>query len=142
MHSIGARVQPPTTSILPSETTKCDAAWMERTAGTDGSVDLRAERMGAGYVVGTDLVPLMTLLIRVGGSTGYDQSRSCQSVPASVGCSSVFWPPHSPACVCRLSSGPGLLEILHKWGKHDYHPRLREIVHFDVICPLLIELQQ
>ena len=30
-------------------------------------LDLRAELMGAGYVVGADPVPLMTLSIRVGG---------------------------------------------------------------------------
>ena len=85
----------------------------------------------------------MTLSIRVGGATGYNKSRSCQSAPASAGCSSVFWPPHSPACVCRLSSGPALvLVILCKWGKHHYHPRPSKIVLFDVICPLLIELRQ
>ena len=35
-----------------------------------------------------------------------------------------------------------VLEILHKWGKHDHHPRPREIVHVDAICPPLIELRQ
>ena len=42
--------------------------WEGLGAGTDGSVDLRAERMGAGYAVGTDPVPLMPLSIRVGGA--------------------------------------------------------------------------
>ena len=41
--------------------------WEGLVAGTDGSVDLRAERKGAGYVVRTDPVPLMTLSIQVGG---------------------------------------------------------------------------
>ena len=35
-----------------------------------------------------------------------------------------------------------VLEILREWGKHDYRPRPREIVHSDAICPLLIELRQ
>jgi hypothetical protein len=34
-------------------------------AGTDGSVDERTERMGAGYVVGVDPIPSTTLSIRV-----------------------------------------------------------------------------
>ncbi len=33
----------------------------------DGSVDERTECMGAGYAVGGDVAPLMTLSLRVGG---------------------------------------------------------------------------
>ena len=35
-----------------------------------------------------------------------------------------------------------LLDILHKWGTHNFHPRPKEVVHFDVIYPLLLELRQ
>ena len=74
-------------------------------AGTDGSVDLRAEHMGAGFVVGTYPVHLTTLSIRVGGPIPTIRAEAASLLQA--GCSSEFWPPHSPACICRLSSGPG-----------------------------------
>ncbi len=42
-------------------------SWEGMVAGTDGSVDERTECMGAGYVVGDAVAPLMTLSLRVGG---------------------------------------------------------------------------
>ena len=41
--------------------------WDGLIAGTDGSVDERTERMGAGYAVGADSEPIMTFHARVGG---------------------------------------------------------------------------
>jgi len=41
--------------------------WTGLVAGTDGSVDLREELMGAGGVVGTDPVPDLKFSVRVGG---------------------------------------------------------------------------
>ena len=37
-----------------------------------------------------------------------------------------------------------LLDILRKWGTHNFYPRPKEVVHFDlqVIYPLLLELRQ
>jgi ribonuclease HI len=35
-----------------------------------------------------------------------------------------------------------LLMILKKWGRSDFWPDLREVIHFDVIFPLLQELRQ
>jgi hypothetical protein len=35
-----------------------------------------------------------------------------------------------------------LLNILSKWGRHDFHPSPKEVVHFDIIYPLLEELRQ
>ena len=35
-----------------------------------------------------------------------------------------------------------LLMILKKWGRSDFWPDPREVVHFDVILPLLLELRQ
>ena len=34
-----------------------------------------------------------------------------------------------------------ILEVLMKWGRSDYHPRPREIVHVDILRQLLIELR-
>ena len=41
--------------------------WNDLVAGTDGSVDERAQLMGAGYVLGDDPVPILTFHARVGG---------------------------------------------------------------------------
>jgi ribonuclease HI len=35
-----------------------------------------------------------------------------------------------------------LLDILHRWGRSNFHPRPKDIAHFDVIVPLLHELRQ
>ncbi len=35
-----------------------------------------------------------------------------------------------------------LLDILRKWGTYNFHPRPQEVVHVDVIYPLLLELRQ
>ncbi len=35
-----------------------------------------------------------------------------------------------------------LLDILRKWGTYNFHPRPQEVVYFDVIYPLLLELRQ
>ncbi len=35
-----------------------------------------------------------------------------------------------------------VLDILRKWGRSDFHPDPKEIVHFVVIHPLLYELYQ
>ena len=32
-----------------------------------------------------------------------------------------------------------LLDILWRWGTHNFNPRPKEVVHFDVIYPLLLE---
>ena len=42
-------------------------SWDGLIAGTDGSVDERAERMGAGYVLGVDPEPILILSTRVEG---------------------------------------------------------------------------
>jgi hypothetical protein len=34
-----------------------------------------------------------------------------------------------------------VLDILIKWGRSDYYPRPKEVVHFDVIYQLLVELR-
>ena len=35
-----------------------------------------------------------------------------------------------------------LLGILRRWGTHNFHPLPKEVVHFDVIYLLLLELRQ
>jgi hypothetical protein len=56
--------------------------WDGIVAGTDGSVDERSERMGAGYVLGDQPEPILTFHARVGAATRrssrYDSSGSCK----------------------------------------------------------------
>ena len=35
-----------------------------------------------------------------------------------------------------------LLDILRKWGTHNFHPSPQEVLYFDDIYPLLFELRQ
>ena len=113
-------------------------SWEGLVAGTDGSVDLRTERMGAGYIVGTAPVPLMTLSIRVGGplSTTRAEAASLLRLVRDVAASSGRQVHLLVFVDCLV-----VLDILCKWGKHDYHPRPKEVVHFDVIYLLLLELR-
>ena len=81
---------------------------------------------------------LMTLLIRVGGPTATIRAKAASLL---LDVARFFFSGHHIhllVIVDRLV----VLKILCKWGKHDCHPCPREIVHFDVVCPLLTELQQ
>jgi ribonuclease HI len=114
-------------------------SWDGVIAGTDGSVDERTESMGAGYVVGVDPTPDMTLSIRVGGplSTTRAEAASLLRLVRDVGSTSTC-----RICLLVFVDCMVVLEILSKWGRWDYHPRPKEIVHFDVISQLLVELRK
>ena len=114
-------------------------SWDGLIAGTDGSVDEKTERMGAGYVVGVDPIPTMTLSIRVGGplSTTRAEAASLLQLLKDVGRSRVTSFNLLIFVDCLV-----VLDILSKWGRCDYNPRPREIVHFDVIYQLLVELRR
>ena len=113
--------------------------WVALVAGTDGSVDIPLEKMGAGYVVGDAHIPLRVLAAPVGGPLASLRAevasllKLLRDIAVSPG-------RHTPIlifvhCLC-------LLGILSKWGRHDFHPNPKEVVHFDVIFPRLEELRQ
>jgi ribonuclease HI len=113
--------------------------WDGLVAGTDGSVDERTEQMGTGYVVGDDRVPLMILSSPVGGPLASIRSEAAgllqllRDIATNHG-------RHVRLLVfidCLV-----LLDILRRWGTHNFNPRPKEVVHFDVIYPLLLELRQ
>ena len=114
-------------------------SWDGMIAGTDGSVDEKTESMGAGYVVGADPTPHMTLSIRVGGplSTTRAEAASLLQLVRDLGNTSTC-----RICLLVFVDCLVVLEILSKWGRWDYHPRPKEIVHFDVISQLLVELRK
>ncbi len=104
--------------------------WDRLVAGTDGSVDERSERMGAGYVLGDQTDPILTFHARVGGplATTRAEAASILKLLQDV----------------RMRKGHGLillvfadclkvLDILSKWGHTDFYPDPKEVVHFDVI---------
>ena len=118
-------------------------SWEGLVARADGSVDERTECMGAGYAVEGDEIPLMTLFLRpklrVGGplaSVRADADSLLQllrDVSIKYGRS---------VRLLSFIDCQVLLDILRKWGTHSFHPRPKEVVHFDVIYPLLLELRQ
>ena len=113
--------------------------WSGLVAGTDGSVDVRAERMGAGYVVGVDPVPDMVFSARVGGplSTARAEAASLLQLLLDVKQQHGHQTHLLVFVDCLV-----VLDILQRWGRSDFHPGPKEIVHFAVIRPLLYELRQ
>jgi len=106
--------------------------------GCDGSADRKHERMGAGAVLteGSTLDPILQISIPVGGPLAsvrpeavallLQQIREKMDVPGRL---TVFID-----CLC-------LLQFLSKWGRANYWPGPKEIIHFDVLLPLLKTLR-
>jgi hypothetical protein len=107
--------------------------------GTDGSVYELEECMGVEYTVEDGVIPLMILSSRVGGPLASVRAEAAsllqllRDMAVQYGLSVrllIF-------IDCLV-----LLDILRKWGKHNFHSLPKEVVHFDVIYPLLLELRQ
>ena len=97
--------------------------------GTDGSANIR---MGAGFALGRQKEPLMTYYASVGGPLA----------PLRAEAASLFTREQFPGCADLLVfiDCLVLLNILLKWGRSDFQPQPQEIVHFNVLVPLLAEL--
>ncbi len=109
-------------------------------AGTDGGVQWKQERMEAGYVAGTGLITLMTLSAPVGGPLAASLRAEGASLLHFGNRAAEKYGRHIHLLVfidCLI-----ILDILHKWGRSNFHPRPKDIAHFDVILPLLHELRQ
>ena len=113
--------------------------WDGLVAGTDGSVDVRAERMGAGYVLGADPVPVMAFSARVGGPLSTARAEAASLLQLLLDVRQHF--SHQTHLLVFVDCLV-VLDILQKWGRYDFHPGPKEIVHFAVIRPLLHELRQ
>jgi ribonuclease HI len=114
-------------------------SWDGLIAGTDGSVDERAERMGAGYVLGVDPEPILILSTREEGplASARAEAASLLQLLRDV-------QPHNGSRVHLLIFVDCLvaLDILCKWGHDDFTPGPKKVLHFDVIRQLLQELRQ
>jgi hypothetical protein len=104
-------------------------------------VDERTERMGAGYALGNQPVPILTFHARVGGPLATTRAEAASLLTSRL------------LQDVRVHKGHGVnvlvfvdclvvLDILSKWGRTDFYPDPKEMVHFDVIRHLLMELRQ
>ena len=108
--------------------------WLGWVAGTDGSVNYKQERMGAGYAVGVGPVPLLELSAPVGGplSTLRSEAASLHALLLKT--------PSTTDLLVFIDSLV-LLLILKRWGYSDFWPDPGDLAHFDVIIPILALLR-
>jgi ribonuclease HI len=92
--------------------------------------------MGAGFAVGADPVPAAVLAVRVGGPLS-----SLRAEAAGLLQLLILRKTH-PAPLLVFVDSLVMLNILQHWGKADFNPDPNDVVHFDVILPLLEALRQ
>ena len=114
--------------------------WNGHIAGTDGGVRWQAELMGAGYAVGTKRIPSALLAIRVGGPLSSLRAEAVALLLLLHYLSTL--PASAMAPLLIFVDNLTLLLILQKWGKLNYNPEPKDIIHFDVIEQLLKALRQ
>ena len=93
--------------------------------------------MGAGFAVGTDKVTAAVLAVRVGGplSSLRAEAAGLLQLLCSLRTS-------HPAPLLVFVDSLVLLNILQNWGTANFNPEPNDVVHFDVILPLLEVLRQ
>ena len=114
-------------------------SWQGLVAGTDGSVHYGTERMGAGLVVteglGSEII--LELSAPVGGPLASLRSEAASLLSLLH---SVRLKRDVTTQLLILVDCLALLLILLKWGRADFWPGPRDVIHFDIILPLLQEL--
>ena len=114
--------------------------WEGLVAGTDGSVDVQSERMGAGYAIRAQPVPIRAFSAPVGAplTSIRPEAASLLQILRDRRDVAANYDSRIPLLIfvdCLV-----LLDILRKWGRHDFHPNPKDVVHFDIISPLLTKL--
>ena len=112
-------------------------SWEGIIAGTDGGVDWKNERMGAGYVSGTAPEAETSFSASVGGPLSTLRAEGASLLQLLLDLSKESSTPLLVFVDCLV-----LLDILQRWGQVSFHPHPDDIVHFDVIFPLLNELRR
>ena len=109
-------------------------------AGSDGSVNYKQEHMGTGYAVtsGLDLTPIQRFSAPVGGPLASSRAEAVGLLYF------LHWLLDHPgsARVTVFIDSLGLLQILSQWGRADFWPGPKDIIHFDVLLPLLQTLRK
>ena len=111
--------------------------WAGIIAGTDGGVDWKNERMGAGYVTGTALETETSFSACVGGPLSTLRAEGASLLQLLLDLSNQLSTPLLVFVDCLV-----LLDILQRWGQVSFHPHPADVIHFDVIFPLLHELRR
>jgi hypothetical protein len=102
------------------------------TGFTDGRVNWKNERVGAGYVVGAGQVPDEELAVLVGDPLNplHAETAGLLQLPTRLGAGQLV-----PLLV--FVDNLMLLDILKSWGKANFNPQSNGVMHFDVVLPLL-----
>jgi hypothetical protein len=100
---------------------------------------LRLEGMVAGTDGSMDEAPLMTLSLRVGGPLASVRAEAASLLQLLLDVAGQYG---RNVRLLIFIDCLVLLDILRKWGTYNFHPRPQDVVHFDVIYPLLLELRQ
>ncbi len=111
--------------------------WTGIIVGTDGSVDWKNERMGAGYATGTAREPETSFSASVGGPLSTLRAEGASLLQLLLDLSNDSSTPLLVFVDCLV-----LLDILQRWGQVSFHPHPVDVAHFDVIFPLLHELRR
>ncbi len=93
--------------------------------------------MSAGYVVGADPVQVEVLAVRVGGPLSTLRAEAAGLLQLLTRLSRIQQAP-----LLVFIDSLVLLDILQKWGNTSFNPWPNDILHFDVIFPLLNILRQ
>ena len=90
--------------------------------------------MGAGCAIGAQPVPIRVFSAPVGGPLASirPEAASLLQILRDVAANYDSRIPLLIFVDCLV-----LLDILRKWGRHDFHPNPKDVVHFDIISPLL-----
>ena len=134
----------PTRSLQCYRTRQQDACQYSHSgllAATDGSVNLKEDRMGASFVVveAQKSVALLTLSAPVGGPLATLRAEAVGLLYLLRRVKEYF--KHAVQMLIFVDC-LALLLVLQKWGRSDFWPGPREVLHFDVIFPLIQELRQ
>jgi hypothetical protein len=91
--------------------------------------------MGAGYVTGTALETEISFRASVGGPLSTLRTEGASLLQLLFNLNNELSTPLLVFVDCLV-----LLDILQRWGQVSFRPHPADIVHFDVIFPLLNEL--
>ena len=123
-----------TNSILCKDAVRFTGHWLF--GGCDCSVDRKPGRMAAGCVFteGSTLVPTLQMSIPVGGPLASVRPKAVELLCLLQRLRESMDAPERLTvfieCLC-------LLQFLSNWGRANFWPGPKEIIHFDVLLPLL-----
>ena len=109
-------------------------SWAGLIVGTDGGVNWKNERMGAGYAVGAGQMSDDEQAVRVGGPLSSLRAEA-------AGLLQCLTRQSQQAPLLGFVDSLGMLDTLQKWGTANFNPRPNDVRHFDVIFPLLRALR-